>query len=207
MKGMISMNKMYPCAYYYKMPTFNHSSMCNLCKMYSYPCIINPMPYNWNLPNNYINKCEPYANGLMDDSINLKDYGPEPFVINIEEATTQNDTFRTALWTGRHLQLTLMSIEPGEDIGLEVHPHLDQFIRIEEGEGLIKMGDKKNRLNFQEKVYDDYALIIPAGKWHNLINTGDKPLKLYSIYAPPQHPKGTVHETKEIAEAAENDRD
>jgi mannose-6-phosphate isomerase-like protein (cupin superfamily) len=141
-----------------------------------------------------------------DVLIKLKDYGPEPFVVNIEEVTKRNNTYRTALWTGRHLQLTLMSIRVGEDIGLEIHPDLDQFIRIEEGQGLVKMGDKKDRLDFQRKVYDDFAFIIPAGKWHNLINTGKKPIKLYSIYAPPQHPKGTVHETKAIAEAAEEKR-
>ncbi len=139
----------------------------------------------------------------MSDQHPLKDYGPEPFVVNINEVTKQNDHFRTTLWTGTHLQLTLMSIDVGEDIGLEIHPELDQFIRIEEGQGLVQMGDRKDRLYFQQKVYDDFAFIIPAGKWHNLINTGCKPLKLYSIYAPPQHPFGTVHETKEIAEAAE----
>lgn len=133
----------------------------------------------------------------------LMDYGPKPFVINIEEVTKQNNAFRTALWTGNHLQLTLMSIKPGEDIGLEVHPNLDQFIRIEEGQGLVKMGYRSDNLDFQEKVYDDFAFIIPAGIWHNLINTGYKPLKLYSIYAPPQHPRGTIHDTKEDAEAAE----
>jgi mannose-6-phosphate isomerase-like protein (cupin superfamily) len=133
----------------------------------------------------------------------LKDYGPEPFVINIEEATNQNNTYRTALWTGGNLQVTLMSIRVGGDIGLEVHPMGDQFIRIEEGRGLVQMGDTKDNLDFQKKVYGDYAIMIPAGKWHNIINTGDKPLKLYAIYAPPEHPYGTVHETKEIAEAAE----
>ncbi|AGC68820.1 cupin 2 barrel domain-containing protein [Thermoclostridium stercorarium subsp. stercorarium DSM 8532] len=133
----------------------------------------------------------------------LKDYGPEPFVINIERATKQNNTFRTALWTGKYMQLTLMSIGVGEDIGLEIHPNVDQFIRIEEGTGLVKMGDSKHNLNYQKDVSDGYIIIIPAGKWHNIINTGNRPLKLYSIYAPPQHPRGTVHETKEIAEAAE----
>lgn len=133
----------------------------------------------------------------------FKDYGPEPFVVNIEQATKLNNTFRTALWTGSYLQLTLMSINVGEDIGLEIHPNLDQFIRIEEGQGLVKMGDRKDNLDFQKKVFDDYAIIIPAGKWHNLINTGNRPLKLYSIYAPPQHPYGTVHNTKADAEAAE----
>jgi len=135
--------------------------------------------------------------------IQLKDYGPEPFVVNINEVTKQNNNFRTALWTGTHLQLTLMSLNVGEDIGLEIHPDLDQFIRVEEGEGIVKMGDSKTNLNFQRNVYDDFAFIIPAGKWHNLINTGNTPLKLYSIYAPPQHPYGTVHATKAIAEAAE----
>jgi mannose-6-phosphate isomerase-like protein (cupin superfamily) len=96
-----------------------------------------------------------------------------------------------------------MCIDVGEDIGLEIHPDLDQFLRIEQGQGLVMMGDRRNRLDFQEKVCDDYAIVIPAGKWHNLINTGNVPLKLYSIYAPPQHPRGTVHETKEDAQAAE----
>lgn len=130
----------------------------------------------------------------------LKDYGPEPFVINIETATTQNNTFRTALWTGEYLQLTLMSINVCDDIGLEVHYNLDQFIRIEQGEGIVMMGDKKDNFNFQRNVSEDCVILIPAGKWHNLINTGCVPLKLYSIYAPPAHPHGTVHRTKEEAE-------
>ena len=133
----------------------------------------------------------------------IKDYGPEPFVINITKATKQNNNYRTALWTGCHLQVTLMCIRVGEDIGLEIHPDLDQFIRIEQGQGLVMMGNRRDRLNFQEKVCDDYAIVIPAGTWHNLINTGNIPLKLYSIYAPPQHPRGTVHETKADAQAAE----
>ncbi len=133
----------------------------------------------------------------------LADYGPAPVAFNIDKATKQNNNFRTAIWTGDHLQLTLMSIQPGEDIGIEIHPNLDQFIRIEEGQGLVRMGTEKDRLNFEEKVYDDFAVIIPAGIWHNLMNTGDKPLKLYSIYAPPQHPRGTIHQTKEDAETDE----
>ncbi|SFA70470.1 MULTISPECIES: cupin domain-containing protein [unclassified Bacillus (in: firmicutes)] len=138
-------------------------------------------------------------------SIRVTDYGPKPFVVDIEEVTKQNNTFRTAIWTGSHLQVTLMSINVGEDIGLEIHPTLDQFLRIEEGQGIVQMGDSKDKLDFNEKVFDDYAIVIPAGKWHNLINTGNKPIKLYSIYAPPQHPYGTVHETKAIAMAAEKD--
>lgn len=137
--------------------------------------------------------------------IELNDYGPEPFVINIDEATKRNRNYRTTLWTGKHLQLTLMSIKVGGDIGLEVHPAIDQFIRIEEGQGIVQMGPSKNNLNLRRRVSDGFAIFIPAGTWHNIINTGSRPLKLYSIYAPPQHPHGTVHETKEIAHGGSRD--
>ena len=102
------------------------------------------------------------------------------------------------------MQLTLMSINAGEEIRLENHPELDQFVRIEEGRGIVKMGNRKDSLSFQEDVFADFAFAIPAGKWHDLINTGQTPLKLYSIYAPVQHPRGTVHVTKAEAEAAEH---
>ncbi|WP_408005307.1 cupin domain-containing protein [Pseudalkalibacillus berkeleyi] len=130
----------------------------------------------------------------------LKDYGSNPFVVNIDQATKQNRNYRTALWTGENLQVTLMSIDVGDDIGLEVHPTTDQFIRIEEGQGVVQMGESKDNLSFQQRVYDDYAIMIPAGKWHNVINTGRRPMKVYAIYAPPEHPFGTVHETKADAE-------
>ena len=139
----------------------------------------------------------------MNSEYILKDYGPVPFVVDIEKATKQNSAFRTALWTGRHLQVTLMSINVGEDIGAESHPNLDQFIRIEQGQGRAVMGYKRDAMNAQTNVSDGDAIIVPAGTWHNLINTGNVPLKLYSIYAPPQHPKGTVHKTKADAMAAE----
>lgn len=131
------------------------------------------------------------------------DYGPEPFVVNIERATLQNPYFRTTLWTGEHLQVTLMSIPVGGEIGLEIHPHVDQFLRIEAGTGLVKMGYSQDLLNYQSRVFDGYAVMVPAGTWHNMINIGNRPIKLYSIYAPPQHPHGTVHKTKEEADAAE----
>jgi len=136
-------------------------------------------------------------------AIHLKDYGPDPFVVNIENAAEQNSAFRLALWTGEHLQVTLMSINVGEDIGLEMHPDVDQFLRIEEGQGLVRMGRTRDRLDFEAFVSEDSAIVVPAGTWHNVINTGYRPLKLYSIYAPPQHPHGTVHQTKADAEAAE----
>ncbi len=97
-----------------------------------------------------------------------------------------------------------MCIGIGEDIGLESHPHTDQFLRVEQGQGLVLMGDRRDQLNFQQFVCDDFAVMVPAGKWHNIINTGHEPLKLYSIYAPPEHPFGTVHSTKTMAMAAEN---
>lgn len=180
-------------------PMFNYNMMYNMQRMN--PCLYYDQQYRY--PIQYDPRFKylqyPTANGFTE----LKDYGPEPFVIDIEEATKQNDNYRTALWTGKHLQVTLMSIKVGGDIGLEVHHDVDQFIRIEEGQGIVQMGDSKDNLNFRENVYDDFAFVIPAGKWHNLTNTGDEPIKLYTIYAPPQHPHGTVHETKEIAEAAE----
>lgn len=140
----------------------------------------------------------------MNTEYVLKDYGPRPLVINIEKATRQNDTFRTALWTGNHFQVTLMSLNVGEDIGTEIHPEIDQFLRIEQGRGLTKMGYTRENMNLQANVAEDDVVIIPAGTWHNLINTGNIPLRLYSIYAPPQHPRGTVHRTRADAMAAEH---
>lgn len=131
---------------------------------------------------------------------NIKDYGPNPLVINIEEATNANDNFRTALWTGKHLQITVMSIPVGESIGLELHPETDQFLRIEQGIGFVEMGDERTNLNFAKRAFEDYAIVIPAGKWHNVTNIGSVPLKVYSIYSPPNHPKGTIHKTKKDAE-------
>jgi mannose-6-phosphate isomerase-like protein (cupin superfamily) len=162
--------------------------------MYNIPYIYRyQYPINLNVPiNNFRN-------------ILLTDYGPNPFVANINEATKQNNTYRTALWTGEHLQVTLMSLNVGEDIALEMHPDVDQFLRIEQGQGIVQMGTSKENLNFKSNVYDDSAILIPAGTWHNLTNTGNIPLKLYSIYAPPNHPFGTVHVTKTDAMGAETD--
>lgn len=141
-----------------------------------------------------------YRNDKSNTTFQLNDYGPEPLVIDIEKATLLNNNFRTSLWTGTHLQVTLMSIKPGESIGFEVHPNTDQFLRIEQGQGLTMMGDTQEHLTLQKKVYANDAIIVPAGTWHNVLNTGRIPLKLYSIYAPPQHPHGTVHVTKQDAE-------
>ncbi|NLO08314.1 MAG: cupin domain-containing protein [Clostridiales bacterium] len=126
-----------------------------------------------------------------------KDQGPNPYVTNIHEEALCNNTYRTALWTGEHLQLTLMSIDVCDDIGLEMHPNVDQFLRLEQGQGLVMMGEDKNNLCYQQRVGEDYVIFVPAGTWHNLVNTGNIPIKLYSIYAPPNHPHGRVQVTKE----------
>lgn len=125
------------------------------------------------------------------------------WVGDVERATLDNDTFRTVVFTGAHVQLTVMRIAPGEDIGLESHPHLDQFLRIEQGKARVEFGTTKERVDETHDVEDAWAFIVPAGIWHNVVNTGDEDLKLYSIYAPPQHPDGTVHRTKQDAEEAE----
>lgn len=122
---------------------------------------------------------------------------------NIEEATTGNTTFRTVLFTGKRMQLTVMSIGPGEEIGLEIHDDTDQFLRVEEGRARVVMGTSKDKLDEVHELVDDWAVIVPAGTWHNVINTGKTTLKLYSIYTPPEHPPGTVHKTKAEADAAE----
>ncbi|GEL76719.1 cupin domain-containing protein [Tenuibacillus multivorans] len=159
----------------------------------------NHNPYQDNLGfNDWYNNWNPFFGGDQ-----IRDHGGEPFVVNIEHAAERNNTFRTALWTGEHFQVTLMSIGVGEDIGLENHPNTDQFLRIEQGQGLVQMGDRQDQLYFQRHVSEDDAIMVPAGKWHNLINTGHRPLKLYSIYAPPEHPYGTVHGTKAVAMATE----
>lgn len=138
-------------------------------------------------------------------TFNRKDYGNAPFTINIQEATQQNNLFRTALWTGNHLQVTLMTIDVGDSVGLEMHHDVDQFLQIEEGQGLVQMGNHEHQLDFVRQVAPHSAIIVPAGIWHNLTNIGNTPLKLFSIYTPPEHPKGTIHLTKADAIAADHE--
>ncbi len=126
------------------------------------------------------------------------------WVADIEAETIENTDFRRVLHTGGHLQLTVMSLAPGEDIGWEMHDHLDQFLRIEQGQGVLRFGRAENSVDEEHDVADDWAIIVPAGTWHDVVNTGDVPLRLYSIYAPTEHPPGTVHRTKADAEAAEH---
>ena len=125
------------------------------------------------------------------------------WVGDVERVTLDNDTFRTVLFTGEHTQLTVMRLAPGEDIGREVHDHNDQFIRIELGSARVELGAVEDQVDETHDVGDAWAAIIPAGVWHNVVNTGGGELKLYSLYSPPEHPDGTVHRTKAEAEEAE----
>ena len=134
----------------------------------------------------------------------IRDYGNAPFIFNIEHAVNMNQNFRTALWTGTYMQLTLMSIPVCSDIGVEMHADVDQFIRVESGRAKVYMGSSQGNLRERAVVDGNYAIIIPAGTWHNIVNVGNRPLKLYSLYAPPNHPFGTVHNTKADAERDEH---
>ena len=122
---------------------------------------------------------------------------------DIEKATLDNDTFRTVVYTAGHTQLTVMRLRAGEEIGWEAHGHLDQFLRIEEGTAEVDLGRGEDAVDETHPLQDDWAIIVPAGIWHNVRNTGDGDLKLYSLYSPPEHPDGTVHATKAEADAAE----
>ena len=120
---------------------------------------------------------------------------------NIEKRTVENEDFRRVLYTGHNLQLVLMTLPPGCDIGEEVHPDRDQFFRIEAGSGVVKIDGVENR------VEDDFAVIVPAGARHNVINTGSAPLRLYTIYGPPEHKDQVVQATKEEADARHHDEE
>ena len=121
------------------------------------------------------------------------------YVGHIEKETLDNKFFRKVLFTGKHNQLVVMCLQPNEEIGRELHPNIDQFFRIEEGNAKFVFNDKEEHL-----VGDGDAVVVPAGTYHNVINTSStKPLRLYTIYTPPNHPDGTVHKTKAEADAVE----
>ncbi len=135
----------------------------------------------------------------------LKDYGPDPYVVNIEQDTLDNTNFRTTRWTGKNIQLTIMTIPVDGDIGLEVHETHDQFLRLEQGKGRVQMGPSKDQIDYERDVSADWAVFVPAGKWHNITNIGDEPIKLYAIYGPPDHLHSTVHATQNDAENDPNE--
>lgn len=118
---------------------------------------------------------------------------------NIENETLSNSNYRTVLHTGKNMQLVVMNLKPGEDIPLEIHEDIDQFFRVESGKAMVKVDDEEYILE------DDEIIIVPAGAKHYVKNIDDKDLKLYTIYTPPEHPDGTVHKTKEEADAAEHE--
>lgn len=186
----------YPYQNQYNFPYMEQNRSLN---NYANPFIPQFMPSSGSM--NYNPRQEVSEPMNRSNLVPLYDYGPEPMVINIDKSTKQNNNFRTTIWTGEHLQVTLMSLDVGEDIGVEMHPNVDQFIRVEDGQGIAMMGKRKDRLGFQKRINQDFAVLIPAGTYHNIVNNGNRPLKIYSIYAPPQHPHGTVHDTKADAQA------
>lgn len=135
----------------------------------------------------------------------IKDIGPKPQAFDIERATKENANYRSVAWSGRYLQVTLMSIPPGGDIGLEAHPQTDQFLRLDAGRGRVQMGAKKDKLTFDEAVSDGWCVLVPAGMWHNITNTGTTPMQVYAIYAPAHHAPGKVHVTAAAAAADKDD--
>ena len=135
----------------------------------------------------------------------IKDIGPEPQSFDLEKATRDNRNYRTVAWSGRYLQMTLMSIPPGSDIGLEVHPDTDQFLRLDAGRGRAQIGPAKDQLTFDREVSDGWCVLIPAGSWHNVTNIGDEPMQVYAIYAPAHHKPGKIHTTASEAAADSDD--
>jgi mannose-6-phosphate isomerase-like protein (cupin superfamily) len=134
----------------------------------------------------------------------IRDMGPEPESFDLETATLENTNYRSVAWSGKYLQLTLMSIPVGEDIGLEAHPETDQFLRLDGGRGRVQMGPAEDQLDFDQDVEDGWAVFVPAGTWHNVTNIGKVPLQLYAVYAPVHHAAGKVHSTFEDAERDED---
>lgn len=132
----------------------------------------------------------------------ITDNGPEPNVFDLEKATRENSTYRTVAWTGKYLQVTLMSIAPGSSIGLEKHPDTDQFIRLDAGTGRALLGTNKKKLESFD-VSDGWSVQVPAGVWHDIENTGSDDLRLYVVYAPVHHARGIVQKTAEKADADE----
>ncbi|WP_447952775.1 cupin domain-containing protein [Sphingopyxis chilensis] len=135
----------------------------------------------------------------------ISDIGPRPQAFDLEQVTRENRNYRTVAWSGRYLQVTLMSIAPGHDIGLEMHPDTDQFLRLDAGRGRAQIGPAKDQLSFDVEVSDGWCMMIPAGSWHNVSNIGEEPMQIYAIYAPVHHKPGKIHRTSSEALADEDD--
>jgi mannose-6-phosphate isomerase-like protein (cupin superfamily) len=143
---------------------------------------------------------------MVGTASRVKDIGPQPQTFDIDSATKENASFRSVAWSGRYLQVTLMSIPVGGDIGLEAHPQTDQFLRLDAGSGRVQMGAVKDKLTFAKDVSDGWCVLVPAGTWHNITNTGTTPMQVYAIYAPAHHTPDKVQETAAAAEADKDDR-
>lgn len=135
--------------------------------------------------------------------MHTQDQGGEPFVVNVPCITIKNSNYRTAVWTGDHLQMTVMSIPPRGEIGMEIHPDTDQLIRVEQGMAEAVMGKCGNCPDSRQMLRQGDAVLVPAGTWHNVMNRGRNSLKVSVVYGPPNHAKGTVHRTKEEADREE----
>lgn len=132
----------------------------------------------------------------MCDNKCINEHGGDVYVANIEKAAYNNRNYRESVWTGKYLQMTLMSIPRSQSIGIEMHDDTDQFIRVEHGTALLVIGNDSTCLSDKKKLYKGDAVLVPAGVWHDIMNIGKCPLKLSSIYAPPHHPKCTVEKNK-----------
>jgi len=146
-----------------------------------------------------------WRHDMGNASTRIKDIGPQPQAFDIESATKENSNYRSVAWSGRFLQVTLMSIPVGGDIGLEAHPQTDQFLRLDAGRGLVQMGAAKDNLTFEKEVSDGWCVLVPAGTWHNITNTGTTPMQVYAIYAPAHHAPDKVQATATAAEADKHD--
>ena len=138
------------------------------------------------------------------ETCQITDAGPKPYADDFERLCEANRNFRTVLWTGHFFQITLMCIPVCGEIGLEIHPDTDQLLYVVSGTGLAQMGMQQKKLDYSVDVRNGFGIVVPAGTWHNLTNTGRRELKLISVYAPPHHPHGTVHKTKAEADMAED---
>ena len=142
---------------------------------------------------------------MIRTSERIGDIGPKPESFDLELATKDNANYRSVAWSGRYLQVTLMSIPVGGDIGLEAHPQTDQFLRLDAGRGRVQMGAARDTLTFEREVSAGWCVLVPAGTWHNITNIGVTPMQVYAIYAPAHHTPDRVQATAAAAKADKGD--
>jgi mannose-6-phosphate isomerase-like protein (cupin superfamily) len=142
---------------------------------------------------------------MATDADRIADIGPKPQAFDLHRATSENTNYRSVAWSGRYLQVTLMSIPQGGSIGLESHPETDQFLRLDSGSGRAQMGPTKENLTFEQEVSDGWCVLVPAGTWHNITNTGSTAMQVYAVYAPTHHAADKVQATAAIAKSDRQD--